>query len=357
MVAKRGAAVPYDELDYSSLTWGRVLDDMSSASVTVDSDASCCPLLGDLREWRDEIWIYRDNEEVWRGPLTPQPSYSETQTVVAAKDLLAWFERRFADDPISAHANSLTRLVVYRNVDATVAFVGVLNQARRRDHHPALDVKIGYAAVPLDEFHADLFQRPRAADILRTLAKLGVDFTFIGQTIYFGAPEIDVPDLSYLTSDVVSGVTVTPIPSASEVTIIGSNADNAGEPFTATVGYGGRTANRFDAGYLGINPDIGLVIEEANSSDLNSQELVNRAAQTRYDFYQGDPLSASFTLDSQAPVTIAQLIPGAKVRLDIGSTCRTLSGVYRLTKVDVSAGIDGTETVAVEVHPLGTENP
>jgi len=358
MVAKRGASKPFAELDFTGLAYGRVLDDMSTASLTAAADSQCCGILGDLREWAHELWIYRNDERVWKGPVTPQASYSEAAVTVPAKDMFAWFERRFADDQArGAHSSSFSRLIVYRDADVNSIFIGILDRARRRDPHPPLIVETAPSGIILPEFHVDPFQRPRAADVLRSLAHFGADFTFIDDRVLVGAPEVTTTALTYLTSSVVSGVTVTPLPTASEVTIIGSNAGTAGDPFTSTVGAGGLTTTPYGSTFWPIDPVIGLVVEVDNASDLTSQLAVNIAAQTRLDFYRGDPLLASFTLDPQAPVDFDRLIPGAKVRLDIDSTCRTLSGVYRLTKVDVTVAVSDTdvsETVRCEVAPLGS---
>lgn len=358
MVAERGASRPLAELDFSGLSYGRVLDDMSVASLAIPADAECCGILGSLREWRHELWIYRDDRQVWKGPVTPQPSYAEDGVTVPAKDHFAWFERRAANDPAPSDARTgYTRFIFYFGLDVSSIFAGVLAKATQRDPHPRLQVELTPSNIVLPEWHVDPTQRPLAADVMRSLARFGADFTIIGDRILIGSPEVPANELTYLTSDVVSGVSVTPLPTASEVTITGSNTDTAGQPLVATVGYGGSSTDPWGAGWLPIDPLIGLVVESDNASDLTSQEAVNLAAQTRYDFYRGEPVSATFALDAQAPVTFDQLIPGAKVRLDIDATCRRLSDVYRLTRVEVNVAVsdsDISETVTIGVDPLGT---
>lgn len=357
-VAVRGAARPFAELDYSTLGYGRVLDDMSSATLTIAADAQCCSVLGDLREWRHELWVYRDDHEVWRGPVTPQPTYTEVDVTVPAKDHFAWFEHRFTDDPNPRQLGGYAeRLFGYRNADLAHIFTEVLRRARLRDPHPALVVEVVPSGIIATEYTIDPTARPRAADTLRSLAREGVDFTVLGQRILVGSPEVAASQLTYLTTDVVSGVAITPLPTASEVAITGSNTGAAGQSFFAAAGYGGTVTDRFDAGFLPVDPLIGLVIEADTGSELNTQDAVTLAAITRYEFHKGEPVAASMVLDAQAPVDFSDLVPGAKVRLDVESTCRTLHDTYRLTKVDVVVTVnegDETETVTIEVAPLGT---
>jgi len=334
MVAKRGASIPFDELEFSSLTWGRVLDDISSASVTCDPYSRSRKLLGSLREWQHELWIYRGDELVWRGPVTPTPTISEDSVTVPAKDFFAFFERRDLEYPLT--------LV---DMDLTYIFYYVLRSATVRDPHPGLTLLPALSGIK-GELTVDPAQRSKAADVLRTLARSGVDFTVIRDDLLLGAPEFPGIPMTYLTSDVVSGVTITPLPTASEVTVTGANSGAAGVPLIVTVG--------------GIDPLIGLVTETDNESGAKTMADVALAAQSRLDFYRGEPVSASMTLDPQAPVSIAQLVPGSKPRLGIDHLARPLIGYYRLTKVDVSwsaSDTGDTETVTIEVAPLGTQAP
>lgn len=331
MVAKRAAAHPFDEMDFSGLSFGRVLDDISSATITLDGDAECTALAGTLREWKHEVWIFRGDEQVWRGPVTPQPTYTETQVTLPAKDYFALFERRLLEYPLTI-----------TDTDLTYLFTFILRSATVRDPHPGLTLYPALSGI-LGSIAIDPAQRSKAADELRTLARSGVDFTVINNNLLLGSPEFPATPLTYLTSDVVSNVSVTPLPTASEVTIIGANSGDAGKPLVATVG--------------GVDPDVGLVVEVDNESGATTQAAVDLAANSRYDFFAGEPMSVTVNLDAAAPVDFAQLVPGAKVRLDLDSVARPVSGIFRLTKVDVGVTVsdtESTETVAITCDPLGT---
>lgn len=91
----RGGITKIAELvDVASVTWSRVRDDISEASVFL-SGAPCeaqNDLLSQLRSSRHEIVIYRGQERVWEGPIT-RLSGTRNTFEIHAKDVLHYAAR------------------------------------------------------------------------------------------------------------------------------------------------------------------------------------------------------------------------------------------------------------------------
>jgi hypothetical protein len=93
-----------DAVEYGSVRWGRVLDDISSASITVPdhfSAPNCIADFGGLKPWRYGLLIERNGQEVWSGPVvsvgrdTGSLASSGSLTIEAA-DVLSRYKRRVA---------------------------------------------------------------------------------------------------------------------------------------------------------------------------------------------------------------------------------------------------------------------
>src|SRR5690625_5581383 len=55
--------------DVISGEWERLLDNASQATVEVGRNGDCCRALDQIVPWRHELVIWRDDEQVWSGPL------------------------------------------------------------------------------------------------------------------------------------------------------------------------------------------------------------------------------------------------------------------------------------------------
>ena len=76
----------------TAVTWNRVLNEVSSASVIIGvSGLDCCTELGSLRSWRHQLNIYRVSELgasalVWAGPIV-DVNWNQDQVSVSAVDV------------------------------------------------------------------------------------------------------------------------------------------------------------------------------------------------------------------------------------------------------------------------------
>lgn len=81
---------PLDRL--INVTWQRIRDDISRASVSVEP--ACCAALGELGTVIQELHIFRDGEPVWQGIIT-RIEYEDDQVQLFAEDIL-WVTKRRA---------------------------------------------------------------------------------------------------------------------------------------------------------------------------------------------------------------------------------------------------------------------
>src|SRR5690606_10611375 len=102
--------------------------------------------------------------------------------------------------------------------------------------------------------------------------------------------------------------------------------------------------------YLDFYGWLVRVFEEPDIEDLATAE---RAAQTRLDHLKDPvrietPMGAA--LSPTAPITLDQLIPGIRVRVDSQASCRKVTSDFRLRQVTVDLG----GQVSIDLEPLGS---
>lgn len=89
---------------FSSLTWGRKLDDFSEASVTIPKTSTAVSMddptidpmdwrLGNTHCWGHELTVHRDGQMVWQGPIIGKSEFRD-RFEFQARDMLAWFDRK-----------------------------------------------------------------------------------------------------------------------------------------------------------------------------------------------------------------------------------------------------------------------
>lgn len=113
-----------DAVGWSRISWSRVLDEISSASVTIPDDYGgvfCCAGLGGLVPWRFGLRIERNDQLVWEGPVVDvgRPTSDHTtlpELRVEAQDLWSRYTKRLATHNLA---------LLLTNVDAGYAFAAI----------------------------------------------------------------------------------------------------------------------------------------------------------------------------------------------------------------------------------------
>lgn len=333
LIVRRGGTPTIGELPYTSLSFGRALDDISGASCEVAA-ADCDTLTEDLTCWKHELAVWRDDVLVWVGPIVDL-SFDATTVTIAARDLFEWFERRF--------------LPVDRNfvaIDLTTIFTTYVTDALSADTSPAITVSSAAAGVTGSR-NVVAVDRRRAADELRELARSGVDFTMIGRTLRVG-PEIpNAGDLRIWDDHAdQTALHIAGLDAASSVTVKGATGGTA-----ADQAYG-PSAVAVVAAFGGVDPDIGLIEVLYDEQQIRDTASALAAAASRLLFLTPAPQYIDLVLRPEWTYGFGDLVPGAVVETALTFPGREVVGTMRLASVAVQVG--GGETVGVQLEPLGT---
>jgi hypothetical protein len=362
-------------LDWSEITWSRVLDDISEATVRVPDifgGLRCNIELGTaLVPWRFGLRIERNGSEVWSGPITAveRPERNgggDDHVVVTAHDTMIWATKRTTNDFLS-----------FTSEDAGVIFRTVLDAGMAPDNLMGLncpEFDTGYLmtreVVPLDFEYT--------YDILSELAESAVDFFVLnGELAVF-----DIGDFGWwvLRDGVKTRIAPTADPFGRY--IYGLFTDSA---YETRPGYridGFQQGNNIlipgaDSGEAGFRrfwqaSDVisldGLLTYVHVSSLYRPQSggvivtdaVFQQLADTNLALRSGPVVTLSGgSLSQSAPVRIEDLLPGSLWAIDLADAgIAYLLDVQRLKRVDVTvqAGSGGiVERVAPTLIPIGSD--
>jgi len=323
----RGGGTILAEINPDQGGFDRRLDDTSELQLTATVggglDASCCEALEEAYTWATEILVYRDGRDVWVGPVT-NITFEHGKVSISASDLSAWWDRRVLGSLKFIHE------------DLTDIFVAMSDEAMSSDTSPNLILSPTASGIYGDR-EVNGSQYDYARDHLQELANTGVDWTAYSRTIIVGPQEIPIaPYVTFLDEH----FTVPPV-----------IQERGNDKATVVIVKGkGVTGIARDEDFIRFYGEVVRVFEEP---DIDDQATVDDAAQSRLEFLR-DPIfvttAQNATLKTTAPITLAELIPGIRVRLDSQATCRKLVRDFRLDRVDVS--FDGS--VSISLQPLGT---
>lgn len=314
--------------EFDTLTWGRVLDGISEAKVTIP--AGCCGKLANVRSWRHELHVIRADEEVWVGPIITQPNCRSGVTIQAL-DMLAWLGVRVIHeahcyDPDCGGAPA----------DPVLIAEALIRDGLEPDDPCLLEyltVIAGGEAQERDYKAFSGYVLPALVD----LARGGIDFTVAGRRIIVMPEGHSLGRTSMLTCEHFGGDVCTTEDGnglATRAIVTGKAPD-------------GTTVVSGSAG--GVDPYYGLVevlhddetIKTASAASRQARGLVRNPAPLLVQPPQGSALTP------EAPVCINELVPGVEVPAVLDCTCRTASAQMRLVKLDVTVNAQGEQ-----VRPL-----
>jgi hypothetical protein len=281
-ILPRGGGSIVAPVPWSQLSWSRVLDDTSAASLdaTGGVEATCAPALRGVLPWRHELAIYRDGVLVWVGPLTApasQPGQDAQALHLDARDLSAWLDhRRIHND----HD--------YSTVPADIAtiFQAVVADAMAPDNSPGLNVVTTPTGI-LGSVILLAEQQLIAGPSLRDLANAGIDWTIVKRAVLAGGTSVTAGDLGNLTDDNFATppkVTFDGTTQANLWAVVGAGTGTDGNAIFATAG---------DADAAALD---GLLESVQSVSTLQDYDSVLAAAESnlalgRRQRHRGDPLT------------------------------------------------------------------
>jgi hypothetical protein len=192
-----GQSMVLDLPNVTSVDWTRVRSDTSIGTVELDGvaisqDPECCAVMRTIRPWKHELFIYRDDDTAWAGPIV-EIDLNGPKLTIRARDLSAWLDRRFVHFNKSwggSQANQGT-------IDSAVAFQAIVQDAYDVDGTPIDGNVASFDLFTVDNNNRgsmDLVARTYspaqfkpAGPEVRDLAKGPLDWTIIKRTGYVNA--------------------------------------------------------------------------------------------------------------------------------------------------------------------------
>lgn len=326
------------ELDnFTSLKWGRKLDGISQATVTLP--AGCCGKLADVRTWRHELHVFRNGSEVWSGPIVVDPNCRSGITLVA-NDFLAWLGVRV--------------IRALRCFDPTCGGAGetgprIAEQLIRDALGPDDPCLLDFLTVIDGGLPQERDYKANSAYVLKALTDLArgaLDFTAVGRRIILMPEGHSLGATSLLTCDSFVGDVCVTEDGAAAVTravVTGKAAD-------------GTTVVSGSAG--GVDPYYGLIEVLVDDDAVRTDAAAQNAARGIVRAGNPPPLLVQppqgSGLSPEAPVCIEDLVPGVEVPVVLDCTCREALQTMRLLSLDVTYD-SGGETVAPLLAPVGVD--
>ena len=326
-------------LPWSSLSWERVLDDTSSASVSgaIGSDADCeeCQAMAAIRAWRHELAIYRNGELVWIGPIINK-RLPPGEFTLNARDLSAWLDHR------KIHANH-----IYAQEELATIFEDLFDDAMEPDPSPNLSLSISPSGVKATK----RFLRSQnliTGSQLRDITSTGIDWTTIGREIVAGGLAVPTDPVGTFVD---AHFTTPPTPLFS--------GEQQGNAITVRGAGGGASGDRIaytSSDFQAINDD-GLLESVESVSTIKDFPSAIQASETRLALRKEVIQIENCVLAPTAPFPVSSLIPGARCPVNLQETCEPVVGTFRLKSVSTSASSSGDDSFTLVLQPEGTTSP
>lgn len=327
-----GATPIGQAVELSSVRWGRVLDDTSTAQLTVPIvSEECCEVLSSAHAWCNDVGIFRDSTLVWQGPVYLL-SHGTANTVVDARDVTAWL-----------FVAEILNKIDFTATGMGAADLSLIAEAIIRDALSEFDpnilpfLQVGLSGVTGERLYDAL--ENYAGEELKELARTGIDFTALGHRIIIGG-ETAFARLAQLRDEDFLG----------ELRVL---EDGGGTITKAIVDGEGVTAT---AGGVGVCGKITRIAKEEQIRDLNSAQaeadaLVAAGTPTPLLLEVPDGVQ----LSPEAPLDIMDLVPGVVIPVASTATCRSVNTDLRLLKLEVEYTATAGEVVKVSLAPAGVE--
>jgi hypothetical protein len=312
----RGGARSLGTLPTIDGGFSRRLSAVSDAQVTVDT-AGCADVLALVRSGRSELAFFDGERLAWAGPIRDAIDDPDGRTSIDADDVAAWvYDGRDVHNDHVLVSEDLTRI-----------YEIVVNDALAPDDPGNITLDVTPCGVLGDRTVLAVDATP-ASGVLDELARTAFDWTVYGRRWMVNAALGPLPDL---TDEHFTRLRVTDSRSrlATKVTV-------KGEAVTGVAG--------------GVDPYYGLIERTRSEPAIKDQASVDRAAASEL-----SQRAIPFVIDSSeplrptAPVSLAELIPGRRVRVVTEFRAKPLSIAMVLTEVRCTVA----GAVTVGLAPLG----
>lgn len=399
----RGGAQVYGPPMVAALTsvdWGRTVDDVSEAKISIDRQSltgDCCQTLGGrigadgtvqggLEPWIHELTLFRDTDLVWQGPVT-RTVESRAGFTVEAMDVAAWLDHvvntwrmTFKDKPnpdkyrVKGPVTKIAETILYLNLvrsslspkmgeskksflarlfgrflrHATEAETAALRESG--DWAGIMDYLVRMDTDEVIRFEKDgsdnkAIWAEYVGNILRELTKRGLLFTTVGRSLVLrGKPSSKTRAVARLSLDDFLG----------DVEVIRDGASAATASWATSQDQQNPTRGRTEiVGEWGT--EYGRLDVLTKVSDANAEELRHAAKNNlegRYPAPVTINVPSGAQLSPRAPVSMEDLVGGE--RLDVVSTgwCTQIGQGFMLSDLSVSWTKGSGEKVGISLVPL-----
>lgn len=360
----RGGAMEFVSGELGNLTqvsWGRTLNDIADAQITVQKGAvspECCELLGLAEPWVHELTIYRDTDLVWQGPIL-RTTETRENFVIESLDVFAWLDHmantwriRYVDataDAAGRRRGSVTYIawnilrlnLVESSLSVPPDYAGLMDYIVRRD--PPETIRFEKDGSTDEGIWTEY-----VGNIWRELGKRGLTWTTVGRSLVLRAkPDSDTRAQVRLTlADVIGDVEL--IRDGEQAATYGFATNQQDQNITAegsmTVGTG-----RVGTPYGRLDTLVRITGQDTEAADL--RQAAREAIAGRYPVPIAISVPQGSQLSPDAPVTIHQLVPGERYDVLTDTYCTPVSQGFILTDVEAMWEA-GNEKVAITLVPL-----
>jgi len=337
------------QVPWSRITWSRVRNDVSTASVTIaqaDGGIGCCSVFGGLRGWSQMIRIERNGAVVWDGPITgwSRPSIAnggDRSVTIRGHDrfVLTW-KRLVALDRTGLQDPG----VLFRNVivDAAIGTLGIdpypftvpdLTEFVPPDPPPVLAGADSRYTIELDSsVLVDRLERVYDA-LTQLVAQDAIFFTMIGDVLWVDEAAVRALLGPIGNRPVLDEVTTIDLPGIEVDCLAQSTIAYGGSLGTGKSGYPVTSAKFPYAGeFLSCTLEVGQSFDRTSEVDprwisdgfttqleVYTQVLAAQTATPQFTIEQVI-LSENFGARHLSE-DLTNLVPGAIIDIDYEDTC------------------------------------
>ena len=367
-IYRRGGKRRVGELTgLSSVDWGRVRDDISSAKIVVsDWGVDCGDLLAKLQTWAYELVIYRDNgysnERVWEGPIT-KLTYETDKVTIDAKDVMAYAYRRIIKRAMNDGGWGSSGVSIIDRAETIILdtlgpddpnVLGYLTPMRQDD-----DVK-QYRNLPA-------YSRTAFEEIDDMAANSGLDYAAVGRRIILWGTKHRIGTLPEFRDEHLGAPPI--------VSEYGMSLANRYVVSDGNGVWGEAVRLKYDHLYDPGYDDVYGLVEMLSSSWASDSagdtgtyteagkekirqsfaEASERSIADRYPPPVVVRIPDNTSLSPDTPVTIQQLVPGVAIPLRSVGTLRQVRGLQKLDSVTVNE-VAGTETITITLSSFSRDD-
>lgn len=327
------------------VTWSRVRDDISDASISLGSDSTRAQseflqsLVG--ATGRYEMCIYRGASRVWEGPLT-LATFHRNGLELQARDVMHYASRTIMrarynnSTPHSTFVTTRAFNILSAELARKEAITPAINVVPYLvEHHLSTDARTASDTLP---YQYTVFEH-----IDSLAANNGIDYTVLGRAIHL-----------WDTSNAAMGYT----PTMTEGDFLGEMYVSVygmelGTIAAVTDGQGNFASVGSSAGYYGEVERLDSAYDE-NATTSPTQSELHSQAQRNLAGRNPTPLQVRIPdgsgLDLRGKFTIDMLVPGVYVPLRATLNLVEISQMQKLKTVVVTEDSDG-ETVQITLFP------